>query len=200
MEELTATQIAARLGVSERTILRWIHKGKITATLQANGYYLVDTVELDTLRKPTLQTPQISSSALADILTHLDAIEHEIKNLTSALHLHQELQDRQQPTSQSQPPKTTDTTQWATQHHAGDAGEIVWLEPGLAAWRSFARVHGIEEKKQTKIQNAIRDGRLPVVHGEWRRGKTLYREALNEEGRAIFHELYGFLPCPICSD
>lgn len=78
-------------------------------------------------------------------------------------------------------------------------GDSIWLSDELVAWRSFARAHHIAE---TTIQKAIENGRLPVVPGEWKRGRTTYREALDAAGRHAFYEQYSsnpnFTPCQNC--
>lgn len=83
MEELTPTQIGARLGVSERTVQRWIRSGKLKATLQANGYYLVDLADIDALKPPTL--PTNTASALADILNRIERLEQHVTSLEAKI-------------------------------------------------------------------------------------------------------------------
>ena len=187
MEEFTTTQIGARLGVSERTVQRWIRSGKIKATLQANGYYLLDPADLDTLRIPTL--PTTSASDFADILSRLETVEQRIGHLEDMLG-----------TFQSQTPRTSGTMPQAPSASSPSQREVSEtvgeLPDGLVGWRQFARLHEISE---STIHKAIKSGRLPAIHGPWRVGKVLYGEALDENGRRRFHELYHLLlPCALC--
>lgn len=46
-EKLSVTQIAARIGMSERTALRWLHDGKLSATRLDDGKWLMMTEDLE---------------------------------------------------------------------------------------------------------------------------------------------------------
>ena len=196
MEELTATQIGARLGVSERTAQRYIKSGKLKAVLQANGYYLVDTASINALKPPTLPTVTTSASALADMLNRIEALEQQVRHLEGILRAFHPQTPHISTTSKQPTPQSQEPQKEASLSHRGISEELIWLEPDVVAWRAFARLHHVGE---TVVGNAIREGRLPAIAGQWRRGKTPYTRGFNQEGRRRFHELYHLpLPCVLC--
>jgi len=73
------------------------------------------------------------------------------------------------------------------------------LPDGLVSWHSFAAMHHIPEMTAAK---AISVGRLPIVAGHWKAGRTYVKAALDEQGRCTFHELWAhrpsFIPCIHC--
>lgn len=198
MKPLTLRDACIALDIDETTLYRWcrvagIHLGTdpydkrrrtITAA-QVNQLSALHHRPLQEIKEPEQETYQ-------DILTRVERLEEQVTSLDAKItafssQTHQIPVTTEQATSVPQEP----------QKKASE--EIVWLEDDVVAWRSFARAHGIEESKQTKIQKAITSGRLPTVAGEWRRGKTPYTRALDEYGRRVFHELYKIpLPCPVC--
>jgi hypothetical protein len=75
------------------------------------------------------------------------------------------------------------------------------LPSHLVSWRGFANLH---EVSPTTVQNAIKDGRLAVIRGRWKRGKNWVEGALDANGRHEFVRLWGDRPeegfrrCPEC--
>jgi hypothetical protein len=73
------------------------------------------------------------------------------------------------------------------------------LPDNLVGWRFFSRLHGIGE---STTQAAIEAGRLQIVPGEWKVGRTTTKGALDQAGRAKFYTLYHdkpqFKPCDNC--
>lgn len=71
IEELTAAQIAARIGVSERTIQRNIASGKLKARPLRNHKYVVDSDDVDALVLPDHHND----------LSRIEALEQEVRRL-----------------------------------------------------------------------------------------------------------------------
>jgi excisionase family DNA binding protein len=185
--EVTVTQAAALLGKSERTIQRYIEKGRLQARQLPGHRTVVNVEDLETLRGEMVD--------IEGILSHLESLQQEVDTLKRTVSA---LQSQLEALSSS--PAPAPSTRRVVPQKLEGPGTA--LPDGLVSWRSFATLHGLDEKKHTAIQNAVNDGRLPVVRGHWREGKALVRQALDEAGRAKFYDLYhdraDFQRCPQC--
>ena len=190
IEELSSTEMAVKLGVSERTVNRWIKDGRLQARLLKNHRYEVDSEHLLSLAVPE------HSSAVFDRLTTLEQtvtdLAAEVEQLRSAL---------QTVTEQlAQLVATAPTRATPRQSREQAEGPMASQLPGgLVGAISFGKLHNVPE---TTIRKAISAGRLPTQKGEWKAGRAIIREALGQEGRAKFYELFShnehFLPCVDC--
>lgn len=120
--ELTITQIAARLGVSERTAQRWQAKGLLQATPTKRNRYQVDQQQLDELA--VIEPDQITDlksqiAALTDRIAELERITREL-----------------QPIHRSSTPKTQPARPTST----------IFTEGTLPA-RNFAQAHGFSRDR-----------------------------------------------------
>ncbi|MBV9468251.1 MAG: excisionase family DNA-binding protein, partial [Abitibacteriaceae bacterium] len=75
-ETLTATQIAARIGVSERTALRWIAEGKLPATQLRHGHYLVNSDDITALAP--LAYNQVIESRLTELERQIQTLQTRV--------------------------------------------------------------------------------------------------------------------------
>jgi len=106
--ELPITEIASRLGVSERTALRRIADGKLLAKKLGANRYLVSTEDIEDL------APRAKVSTLAEqitsLVTELEALRQEVKTL----------QDRVTQLEQARPPASQPTTRSPETRTASD--------------------------------------------------------------------------------
>ena len=87
--ELTTTQIAARLGVSERTVQRWIADGKLKAQRIAHHRYLIEESDLNALISPQgkeLQTQfAVSQLEIRSLKREVEGLKQRISKLEQRL-------------------------------------------------------------------------------------------------------------------
>jgi len=114
-ETLTATQIAARIGISERTALRWIAEKKLPATPLRHGHYLVKSEDITALAP--LAYNQVIESRLAELERQMQALQTRIEALEK---------QRSVRTPRAVQPASAAST-----------------EKGIPSARSFAEAHGI---------------------------------------------------------
>lgn len=120
-ETLTATQIAARIGVSERTVLRWIAENQLKATQIRRGHYLVDSDAITALASVPMS--QAIESRLIELERQIRALETRVGEL------------ERRPAAP--PVRTLRPT--PAPYNTG----AVSTEKGLPSARSFAEAHGI---------------------------------------------------------
>lgn len=63
MAHLRISQAAEYLGVSDDTVRRWVESGRLTATSDANGRQVVDSVDVARMMSETSQAPINAQSA-----------------------------------------------------------------------------------------------------------------------------------------
>ncbi len=76
--ELTTTHIAARLGVSERTVQRWIASGKLRAKKIGHYRYQVEESDLNALMVPQVKDMQ---TQFAVIQLEIRSLKREVEGL-----------------------------------------------------------------------------------------------------------------------
>jgi excisionase family DNA binding protein len=79
MLELTTTQIAARLGVSERTVQRWIRSEKLRVQATAEHRHLVEESDLLTLTQP--QQGSIQRNEMTALREDFYDLAHQVSEL-----------------------------------------------------------------------------------------------------------------------
>jgi hypothetical protein len=62
------------------------------------------------------------------------------------------------------------------------------MPDGLIGWREYAR-RVLGKKGEAEVLKEIRAGRIETIKGEWKVGRAVVREALNEEGRGTVDAL-----------
>ena len=162
----TITQLAAYVGVSERTIHRRLASNKWPHTRLPGGLVEID----DSL----IIAPENGQEGL--LLATLQRIEAKIDALSA----------RVDSLSASKPPRVHVHTEQAayTVSAAPGPGE----QEGLQNWREFAKARGYSE---STIQRWIDEGKVPVERGSWRGKRGKYHIAIDDEGRKAIDALYG---------
>ena len=137
MEELSTTQIAARIGRSERTAQRYIASGKLKAVPLANNRYAVESADLEALLLPTHGEPADTGTRL-----RLDVLEYQVDNLqrrVATLESHQAIQQEQGSTIPIPP---THAPQIEPQRETEGM-----LPGGYITARKFAQNHGFSRDR-----------------------------------------------------
>ena len=80
IEELTCAQIAARVGMSERTIQRYISKGKLPARPLARNRFAVESDDIDALILPehAIETTESTTTTTATLEARIQALESRV--------------------------------------------------------------------------------------------------------------------------
>jgi hypothetical protein len=201
--KMTLSQMAAKVGKSERTVLRWINgeveKVRLAARDLGNGMYEVDALDLQRLSKHEFSTSALDALERIEenqraIITRLERIEAQLENRSTARHSERQIARAgpEQASSTEKPePKPRPTPA------SGGSSE---MPAHLVGWRKFARDHNIGE---STVQKAIEAGRLTIIEGEWKVEKAIIKGALDAAGRAQFYKRFranehwqGCLECP----
>jgi hypothetical protein len=166
----TRTQLAAYVGKSERTIIRWLASGKWPHRQLPGGLIEID----DSLLNPPEESQE---SAIPAILATLTRLEEKIDNLAA-------IAGTLAAQPASKPPFRTHTER----AEYTVTPSISELPEGLTAWRDYAREKGYPE---STIKHAIERGEVPIIVGKWKRGRAYILAAINDEGKAAIDRLYG---------
>lgn len=78
-QEMSTTQIGVRLGVSERTVQRWIRSGKLKAQGIAHHRYLIEESDLEALTP--LQPGATQQSELTALRKEFYELAHQVSEL-----------------------------------------------------------------------------------------------------------------------
>lgn len=141
-ETLTATQIAARIGISERTALRWIAEKKLPATLIRHGHYLVNSEDIMAL--VPVAYSQVIESRLADLERQIRALETRVGEL------------------ENRPGKGAPVR---TLRPAPIPYNVTSSDQDVISARSFAKAHGISRDRMENMVKAQVFPTTPVPHG-----------------------------------
>src|SRR5258708_17491717 len=158
----TITQLAAYVGVSERTIHRYLAGGKWPHKRLPGGLIEID----DSL----LIRPEEGQEGL--LLATLKRIEQKLDALSAAVIS----------LSAGQPQVTHHVRMTANLPAQGE------LPEGLTAWRHDCKEMGYIE---TTVKRAIHRGAIPIHRGRWKRGKVFIEGAVDEAGMRAIDALYG---------
>ena len=179
MDSVNIVEAARRLGVSDKTVRRWIHAGKLHAHFPEKNRCEIAVCDLE----PFLPG-HLSRHASESMDLRIAELERRVQELESLV---QDLQQKQER------PKT---------HRASRARERTTgpLPRHLVSLFVFAQQHNVAEQK---VQAAIKMGLLPVKRGEWTGTEgTPVPLALDAKGRRDFYQIYQgvppFLPCEQC--
>ena len=165
IEELTAAQIAARIGVSERTIQRYIGDNKLPTKRLAHNKYAIDSNDIDDMRLPEHHN---EITRIEQIEQKVQTLEHRIVQLEAEILL----------LKSSTPTKTTMTTQQKVlrpvniEYKEGTPGESV-----LSA-RQFAERHGLSrDRMETMIKRSAFETTLTPFGGRTQHNLTIEQQA-----------------------
>lgn len=202
--ELTITEIAARLGVSERTALRRIADGKLSAKKVGRNKYFIKSEDLDELspraKLATLakQVEALQAGASGHVDTPSPDITEQITALASELSYQSEMIEamKQQvetlsarvttlEQARASPVPTRSTPQaWPVESRvpspspSKSKSDKLPLPDGWCAWDGFLRRHGLRPQSYDK------DGY--VTHGDYRSGKASVKDALDQDQQTRF--------------
>lgn len=168
----TPTQLAAYVGKSERTILRWLASGKWPHTRLPGGLVEIDESLL-------ILPDEGQESALPALLATLTRLEEKLDALSAVV-----ATMTAQPTASKPPFRVhTERAEYTTaQPVQGDIPE------GLTPWRDYCKEKGYPE---TSVKRAIDRGDIPIITGRWKRGTGIIKECVDEEGKQAIERLYG---------
>lgn len=183
LEELTTTQMAERVGVTVRTVQRWLKSGQLPAQPLPDGRYLVDGLALIslplTLHSNGIKSPRRSTDELYD--RYID-VRLEVEQLTERLAQAERRIERL--TRQ-----VADLTK--AKGPAPKPGRrkkpTKWVPIDYVPCIDFARLHWVPI---STVRQAIAEGRITVQTGAWKWGGRIIREMLDEEGCAQFYERF----------
>ncbi len=179
MEYVNIMEAAQHCGVSDKTIRRWIHAGKLAAQYPQPNRCEIALSDLETF-KPGQMSGQVPASLESRIAT----LEQRVQGLERLL---RDLQAGQDAPSRRRVPKARERT----------TGPL----PGqLSSLLAFAGYHNVAE---SKVLAAIDKGLLPVKRGAWTNTDGMVVTlALDAKGRSAFSQLYHdvppFVPCTQC--
>lgn len=140
IEELTAAQIAARIGLSERTIQRYISDKKLPAKRLAHNKYAIDSNDIDDIKLPEHYNEA----------TRLEEAEQKIRILEDRIF---QLENRISKIEQHPPTKTTVTTDTKVLRPASVEYKTVALGPDVVSARNFAERHSVSrDRMETMIK------------------------------------------------
>jgi excisionase family DNA binding protein len=165
----TPSQLAAYVGKSERTIHRWLASGKLTYTRLPGGLIDVDESQLFPLEERDERT----------ILTVLERMERKLDDLAAIVGIL-----AAQPTKK--PPFQLHTEQAEYTIKAAQSVQSE-LPEGFMAVGDYCQERGYAE---TTVKRWIAAGKVPIHEGNWKRGRSRIRYAIDDEGKKAIDALY----------
>lgn len=179
MDSVNIVEAARRLGVSDKTVRRWIHAGKLRAHFPEKNHCEIAVGDLEPFMPGHLSRHEAGPMELriAELERRVQELEHRIRDLLQ----------RQEAPKQRRVQKVRERT----------TGPLPRLLVPLIA---FAQQHNVSEQK---VRAAIEMGLLPVKEGAWTdKDEASITLALDAKGRSAFYQLYQevppFLPCERC--
>jgi excisionase family DNA binding protein len=157
--KLTTTQIAAKLGISERTVQRWIASGRLSARQLARNLYFVEEANLDNLTKHNT-----SDNDASDLRQWVEVLEQRIRHLEDTVR-------------RIAPFRILDT-----QQVVGDEINVESISDSLSGLdvvlvRTFARQHGLTWEQ---MQGMISKDAFEVIYRPYG-NKGLSRQVLTPQ-------------------
>ena len=171
--ELTITEIAARLRVSERTALRRIAVGKLSAVRLGQNRYAVLVEDIEAL------APQEKLAGLEHRVSQLEQETAALKTRVEAIEQDRNLRMPAPavPELATHPPPPQPTRRTQSKPTTSDKPD---LPPGWASWNAFIVRHGLRIDDQPV---KVLDKRDFVQTGEYRQGKATITNALDYGGQ-----------------
>lgn len=178
MAEYTTAQIAVMTAHSERQVQRWIKEGKLPAQLVQGTKNVYEVAESDL-------EPLLPRAMTDSLVARIEALEGRVSELEGMIG--------------QAPIKATVHRTYRATGHSSAPGQSDTLPGDLVSYPQFARIHNISV---STVQKAVDAGRLAVVRGQWKQGKSIVQKALDASGRAQFYTLYHgsehFTECDEC--
>jgi excisionase family DNA binding protein len=179
MEYVNIMEAARHLGVSDKTVRRWIHAGKLSAHFPQPNRCEIEISHLE-----QFMPGHVSGQATEALEGHVAELEQRVLALEQQV---QHLLGKQESLPSCRSPKEKERTTGP-------------LPKRLVSLLAFARHHNVAEGK---VQTHISIGLLPVKRGKWtERDGTIVTLALDAKGRAAFYQIYHdvppFMACKQC--
>lgn len=173
MEYVTVVEGARRLGISEKTIRRAIHAGKLPARYPHPNRCEIAVNDLEAWRSPPTE-PDATARHLADLETRLHQVEMQVQQLQQA---------------QRVPPVAHDPRMFAEVEAPALLGDLVSLQ-------DFADLHAVNrnEAAQCWSKGFIAGQR----QGTGKRAPVMIGTKGRRDFWAQFHETPGFRACDNC--
>ena len=173
MEYVTVVEGARRLGISEKTIRRAIHAGKLAARYPHKNRCEIAVSDLEAWRHP-LTEPDAAGHRLAELETRLHQVELQVQQLLQAQHV--------PPVTRY--PRTLDEVEAPT------------LPGGLISLQEFADLHAVNRNEAERLW------KTGFIAGQ-RQGTGKYAPVMiSAKGQhdfwVQFHEIQGFRACDDC--
>jgi excisionase family DNA binding protein len=179
MEYVNIMEAARRSGVSDKTIRRAIHTGKLSARFPKRNRCEIALSDLEQFRPghvPGQGSTQLEQR-VAELEQRVQELDQQVQQILSTL----------------EAPKTKHPSRRA-ERTTGP------LSKNLVPLLAFARLHSVAE---SKVQTHVDMGLLPVKRGEWTdKDGTVVTLALDAKGKRAFFQIYRdmpvFLRCKQC--
>ncbi len=200
-EYINIGEAARRLGVSEKTVRRWVKESHKLPGKIEQGRYVFAVSDLEALAQASLP-PETDKriEALEYRIAELETRVGTVEALYQALEEQLETKAARPPVRIHRPPRaeyTVKTEEEKEEAPAQPAGEKRALSANLVVAATYAKQHGIAP---TTLQKAMTDGRLKAIPGTWVQGRATVKWALDEAGRVQFHQLYSSNPHFVAPD
>jgi len=175
MEYVNIMEAARRCGVSDKTIRRAIHAGKLPARFLKSNQCEIAVSDLETF-KPGGASGHVQTATecrLADLEERIEHLERLVAEICS----------RQEASNPKRLGKTHERTTGPLPKH-------------LVSLLAFAEQHQVAEGK---VQTHVDMGLLPIRRGEWTDNDgAQVRLALDAKGRQAFYQIYHDVPPFVC--
>lgn len=201
MKAITLQDACAILAIDIATLYRWM--GRAGVTVQKDEHdkrrRMITLAQVRQLAKlhhralPAQHNEQGPESS--DVDTRIAALEQRVQSLEQELAALRTVATVAPPITR--PRSSTSSAIKITQEKSD-------LPSGLVPAATFAKLHGFTEAETNTVRKAIAHGRLPAMRNEagWHHGRATVKEALDEQGRHVFWQLYhhraDFISCSDC--
>ena len=210
MQYFNLQEAAYRLKISEKTLRRWIHQGRIEYQMDHGKFWISeDAITAIQTRKPSessvtlaarLNTSEQALTQLSDRVAELERGVSEIRAI-----LGESLSDTSPVNLAPSAPPARAPAALRKTSLVKDGKNT--LPDGLVPLADFAgKQKGIPHNiAMSTCEKAGKEGRLHIVRGEWKRGGTTIKQCLDAAGRQQFIALFlnnpGFKRCgPDCPE
>ncbi len=188
MEYLSVVEAARRLDISEKTIRRAIHAGKLAARYPQPNRCEIALSDLEAWRQPQAQQDE-AMQRITELERRVADLERQLQRVMLA---------QQAMTASSSQPLERSGTKTRGSPRASPPVQTT-LPDHLVTLPMFADRHGISRNETERRRSA---GFIHAVKGSWIIGKHKITAALDAQGRhdfwVQFHASPGFQACNDC--
>lgn len=191
-ETYTSAEARETLQVDAKTFLRWLEQGNIQPQVSKADHRvkLFTHEQIEQLAEEHERTidesdlePFLPRAMTDSLVARIEALERKVSELEGMVRR----------------PEKYREVQIKKDYHTSAPAQGDTLPGDLVSYPQFARIHSISV---STVQKAVDAGRLAVVRGQWKQGKSIVQNALDASGRAQFYTLYHgnehFVECAEC--